>query len=394
MRGGAVRVLLAWEFGDNLGHAVPLARLARRLRAAGHRVHAAVQRLDSAGPLLHPHVDGLHQAPGWPFSPQDAVPPVAWADLLRPFGWARADDLEVLLRAWDSVFAAAAPDVLVSDAAPTALLAARGRVPAVAYGNGWSLPPRARPLPPLRWWDPGEPASLARREAPVAAAAAGAVSRRRDAPLGSLDEVFDGVGRICHGLPATDAFGPLRPPGDAVFVPPPIGVEEGAPARFPAGEGPRVFAYLSARHPALAAVLRALDAAPARVLAYVRGLPPAAARAHRRIAFAPGPVQLDQALAGADAAVCHSIAGSGAAFLAAGVPVLALPTQLEQEAAARTAHAALGGAAPFALPVPATRWGDALAAVLAPAARARAAAAALPPGDPPEDVILRWLEAR
>jgi UDP:flavonoid glycosyltransferase YjiC (YdhE family) len=383
------RALLVWEHGDNLGHVAPLAALARRLRGAGWEVHAAVQRLDVAGAFLADVVDVWHQAPLWPHSAGDAPVPLGWPDLLRPFGWSRAADLALLVGAWRSLLAGAAPDVIVADAAPTALLAARGRVRAVSFSHGFSLPPKTTPLPPLRWWAPPPPEAVALREAFVLDVVNGAAGRLGDPPLASLADLFDAGPRLGQGTPLTDHYGPLRPPGDLTWVGPAAALDAGEAARWPDGDGPRVFAYLSARHPALPRVLAALDGSGARVLAHVRGLLPPWRRDYRRISFADGPVRIREARAEADAAVCHSVAGTGSAFLAVGVPVLALPTQLEQEMAARAA--ADGGGVRLVLPSREARWSEALAEVTGPAVRAEAAALPRWEGPPAEDVVLEAL---
>jgi UDP:flavonoid glycosyltransferase YjiC (YdhE family) len=382
------RVLLAWELGDNLGHVAPLAPVARRFRAAGWEVHAAVQRLDVVGTFLSGVVDRWHQAPRWPYEPARGVAPLTYADLLRPFGWSRPQDLALLLGAWRSLLDAVAPDVLVADSAPTALLAARGRdLGRILFSNGYSQPPRQEPLPALRWWAPPPAAELRAREASVVDVAQQATG---DATFTCLADLFADSARLCQGTPATDAYGPVRPAGDVTWLGPSAAVEEGEPARWPEGEGPRVFAYLAGNHPSLPRMLSALERSGARALVYVRGLPAGLRRHHTGLRFADGPVRMGDLQQQADAAVCHSAAGTGAAFAAAGVPVLVLPTQLEQEMTARAASAR--GGVLVVRPTPEASFPEAVGSLLAPGLREtarQAAAAGAWRGPGADEVVLR-----
>src|SRR5262249_12877698 len=56
-------------------------------------------------------------------------------------GLADADALQMLLAAWDRLFALVKPDVVVADYAPAATLAARTRLPVILVGTGFTVPP-------------------------------------------------------------------------------------------------------------------------------------------------------------------------------------------------------------------------------------------------------------
>jgi rhamnosyltransferase subunit B len=43
-------ILIGWELGAGRGHALRIAQLAKALRAAGHRLSFAVQRVDALDP--------------------------------------------------------------------------------------------------------------------------------------------------------------------------------------------------------------------------------------------------------------------------------------------------------------------------------------------------------
>jgi UDP:flavonoid glycosyltransferase YjiC (YdhE family) len=113
--------------------------------------------------------------------------------------------------------------------------------------------------------------------------------------------------------------------------------ESGMAPQWPAGEGPRVFAYLKAGHPDHAAVLQALDAAGCQVLCYLpevnAGMKPPVVSP--RIHYATVPVDLTRAFADAALAICHAGQATVVQSLLAGVPLLLLPMQSEQFLMAR-----------------------------------------------------------
>src|SRR5262245_15242693 len=97
-------VLLAWELGANLGHAVRLGRLARGLAARGVRVVAAVQRPDRFQPYAV-GVAEIWQAPVWPgllgARWQRSEEAVTYDEILAELGFADPQVVTALLSSWD-----------------------------------------------------------------------------------------------------------------------------------------------------------------------------------------------------------------------------------------------------------------------------------------------------
>src|SRR3546814_14121331 len=84
------------------------------------------------------------------------------------------------------------PDVVVGDFSPTLNLAARGRVPSIVVGNGYTIPPGGRPMPPIRPWQPALEAFSVTHEAELLATAHAALAARGAAPLGHPADALDG----------------------------------------------------------------------------------------------------------------------------------------------------------------------------------------------------------
>src|SRR5690242_5607737 len=144
------RVLCAWELGSGLGHVGRLVPIARELRELGHEVvmvlrdSAYIDLVRSEGfetlaaPLLH----ALRETNPLPLNA---------SDILLNLGYDDARALHGALRAWRSTLALVAPDVVVADYAPMALVAGGlERIPRVTIGSGFALPPAGDPIPALR----------------------------------------------------------------------------------------------------------------------------------------------------------------------------------------------------------------------------------------------------
>lgn len=156
------RILLAWEIGSGRGHAYILAWIAGALKRRGYEPILAVQRLDSLQSVEAglAGVDCL-QVPVWPgtIDPgahRAAGPIVTLGDIVADLGLRVPSITRRMILAWDRLLAFVQPAVLIADYAPGALLAARGRVPTIAVGEGFTLPPTTMKRFPLLKADAGQ----------------------------------------------------------------------------------------------------------------------------------------------------------------------------------------------------------------------------------------------
>lgn len=229
-------ILLGWEFGGNRGHALRLVQLADRLKARGHQVSFALQRVDAITP------GEAKGSPIWPapVSPRLLVntarpgtgPPNTLGDILARLGFDDSAIVAAALRAWQTLFNAIKPDLVVAEYAPFLLMTARGRVKTVAVGTGFDAPPSEMPrFPSLT----GKPASID-EEATLAAfnAALGQIGGQR---LATLPELFTANIEISATFTEMDAYAewrirPLAMP--TVPQPPPV---------IAPGTGKEVFVY-------------------------------------------------------------------------------------------------------------------------------------------------------
>lgn len=115
------------------------------MRSRGHEIALALQQIGSAPPGSE-----IWQAPVWPgqlttLARRAAATPATMGDILAVLGLGDPGALSGLLHGWDRIMAAVRPDVVVAEFAPALTMAAFGRVPVLALGNGFSLPPADLP---------------------------------------------------------------------------------------------------------------------------------------------------------------------------------------------------------------------------------------------------------
>jgi UDP:flavonoid glycosyltransferase YjiC (YdhE family) len=319
-------VMFAWELGRGLGHLMNMRRIAQRLRAHGARTIAAVADPSSAGPLREAFSE-IVGAPRWPLHSRPAAQrsPLSSAtlnDILSGAGLADGAAVDRLLGAWDELLRTARPDLVIADFAPLAAMAARGRVPLLLIGNGYTLPPQEMPRFPLLHrrappeWDEERTLTLVN-------AAAG---RRGCATLERLPQLFSGDACHVHSFPLLDPYDTQRTQGldGPIF--------ERMPAPMAAGAS-SIFVYLSSGYAPHPSIFGALEPFARRLRIHAPGAPVDKLgdlrRAGARIDFEPMP--LADMTPAARLLVHNGGSGVASEALVAGVPQLVLSAQIEQD---------------------------------------------------------------
>jgi UDP:flavonoid glycosyltransferase YjiC (YdhE family) len=364
------RILIGWEFGANRGHATRLTRLAGALRAGGHEVAFALQRLDAIDPGEAGGA-AVWQAPVSPrllrSVPHRRPEPMAgMADILARLGMDEPSLVAAVVRGWRQLLGATRPDVVIAEFAPFLLLAAGGRVPTIALGTGFTLPPATMPAFPRLVDAAGTDQARLLETVNAGLAATGAE------PLAALPGMF----AADRAAPAT--FTELDPYADQRREP----LARPLPADFGAraGDGDEIFVYA----PETIAVDAALWAGLAESRLPVRvHVPRADARLRARLTglglgFEPEPLPFARIAERSRLLLSHGGHDFLCAGLAAGLPQVVFHYDLEKLChGLAVARAGLGGHVPLAAIEPAAfaaslvrLHGDA-----ALAARSRSAAA-------------------
>lgn len=331
-------VLLTYEFGAGLGHLNRLIAVAQRLESC--RLVFALPDLALGVPLVRRTFgEGAEIVQGvvWaaPTDPESRqVPTHTFADVIALFGFADAARLEALTARAAALLDAVKPDLVISDFAPTLRLASAGRVPTVVVGNGYTIPPGGRLLPPMRPWETVVgPASRA-QEGRLLTAVNAVRARRQGTAVDFFADLFQGE----HSFPCTiaefDPYGTARTepvvwPFNVPVIP------EGPPVAE--RRGPAAFCYFQSNHPALAPTLAAAGNLGVRAEVYVQGLDPqaVAARCARNVGVHRKPADFAVALPGTRVLVHHAGLGTAYAGVLAGTPQLVIPHNLEHAITAR-----------------------------------------------------------
>lgn len=398
-------ILFAWELGAHFGHASKILEVAGALGDAARlsvaaRNPAGFRQLapDLAVDLLAAPVAAPRRALAAPDHGQ------SYPDDLRHCGWRDPAELAALVEAWTTLYRLAKPDLIVAQAAPTALLAARGLdLPTAMVGSGYDAPPRCTPMPPFLFWQPERRAEVARREARILDTANAALARWRRPALDCFADVLrtDTYGvatfaEVDHYAPRSQ-FEPGHPP----YLGQLVTLDKGAEIDWLPGARRRILVYLRPG-------LRGFDACMGALAGLgpdhdvVLAAPGASLGLRDQLAGAPvrlidGPVRLDRLLGACDLGICHASNGIAAAFILHGVPQIGLPGHAEQVMVARSVmrhRLGLGLIGDYGTPEVARAISRVLAdADIAPRVRAVAARVARDPGTAPGPAMARALLA-
>lgn len=130
--------------GLNQGHISILLPIARDLLAAGHQVELAVRDLGALPDTLE---DGIRlwQAPVWAGSLSKRSgswqPPNSLNDVLALAGVGDTAVFRSMILGWSSLLSLIKPDAVICEYSPALATAARGVIPSVAVGTGFTTPP-------------------------------------------------------------------------------------------------------------------------------------------------------------------------------------------------------------------------------------------------------------
>lgn len=335
----AKRILLVWELGGGAGHLLRLGWIAKALGERGYDPIFALPHTEALAVIEEP-LQGRTRldAPVWPHRPSQ--PPdsnrrrvATMGDILVKGGLHSAESIDALFVAADRLIASADPHAIVADYAPASLLTARGRIPSIAVGNAFTLPPwqtaqfnNLDHLGRAPIFDEAETLTLVNEWLTP-------VGRR---PLQHLPEIFY-ADRTCVGT-----FSELDPYADARSVPP---VPPWLPSWEQGGTQKRdeIFCYLSAGSDFQSTVLLALaDVArttPVRLHARHLAREAVELLTAAAITVETELIPFEQIQARSRLIVSLGSFGLVSCALAAGIPQIVLPPNLAMDVTGRAVEA-------------------------------------------------------
>ncbi len=330
------RILLAWEGGAGRGHIVTLKVMAQAL-GPGHSYDAALCRMEHAAELagicesIYPSAGlynhrGMRKAAGSPGT-------ASWADFLGDLIFAHPERLRLQFDWWTEVLSTRQIDLVISDFAPIALMAARALdIPSVCVGTGYSAPPPGMDRFPilLPRFD-----VLVHDEMTLLANANAVLSEAGAAPMARFSDLYDASVSMPRTIRQLDPYDGLR---HEPLLPP---LNEALPRD--ASGGDEIFVYFSTAETSYEPIVDALCMLDLPLRAYLPGVDPAIAarlvQSGVMVENAPVPVE---AIAARSRIVLNAGQhGSLCMGLGLGLPQLAFTQHLEHEFHAQRA-AALG----------------------------------------------------
>lgn len=324
-----MKVLFAWELGANYGHLARDLPVAERLRDLGHDVSFAVCDLDGAERTLAPAGFAFMPCPSLSRPSRLEGAPVNYSDILAQQGYAERARLSALLRAWVTLLRVAAIDVVVSDFAPTALIAARVLGLSVeVIGPPFSVPPAISPLPSIRPWDPITHEQLVQADSRVLTVMNEVLAEFGAEALPDVASLFAGITPHITHFAELDCYGPRT---SVNYVGPIAGRSSLPRVEWQRPGSKRVFAYLHPALPGLEPLLQGIQQVGAEVICVIPGAADSMIDRLRRTGLNARntPVDVAALLPDADAVVGYGSAGLIAEALRHGVPMLLTPLLVE-----------------------------------------------------------------
>jgi len=320
------RIEFCWELGGGTGHVTTLFPIAAAMKARGHPVRFLLRDLKAAADLEGAGELPREGAPIWNGPPQFPQPR-NFGEILLNFGYHDAATVKALIEAWRERLQGSG--AIIANVAPAAHLAARTLgIPAFEISQGFHVPPRTFPAPPLRDWETHRRSELEAADRRVLDSMNGALLSFNAAPIATIGELFE-PRHMLLTYPELDIY-PERGPAEYFGI---TNTGEGsAIPPWPDAKGPRMFAYLYKYHTMLEPLLAALHALDMPTLILCRGIAPELREKYGRgpVHFSDEPMAVSKILPQASAVICHGSHQMTAQALLAGKPVLLLPTQLEQ----------------------------------------------------------------
>ena len=336
-----MNILAAWELGGNWGHVSRDLPVLRRLQAEGHDVRYAV-RDTTIAPTLSASV-GIRciAAPGGATLRRMPRGLAGFGAILFADGFSDATVLEQRLTGWMRLFDEHKAQVLVSDYAPAALLAARvAGIPSVAFGSGFEIPPDAALLPSFSG-SAAQDEAVRRFSEGMVLFNVNRVLQRLGAPsLQRLAQVFQGTRNVLTTVDELDHCGARL---DATYAGPVQDLPGGVAAAWNSTTKPRVLVHLRGMLPLIDEVLQTLGTVGAEAVAV---LPDVGRLPHidANLQVFRKPVCFDGLLETATLVIASG-SGTLTTALLAGIPVLLLPANAEQAMLARRVEDAGAGMA-------------------------------------------------
>jgi rhamnosyltransferase subunit B len=268
----------------------------------------------------------IWQAPVWPRLLQPLGrnfprPPATMGDILAYSGLDDPEAMTAMIMAWDRILQDSRPDAVVAEYAPMLQLAARGRVPVLGFGTGFSLPPEHLPAFPSFT---GQPAVCP--EPQLLSGLNSSLEKTGREPLAALPAIYAAGRNLVASFSELDPYREWR--REPVGAPAVSG-----PVPLSTGEGEELFIYFNgtARRPGAFWQAVADSRLPARVHDPLIGDADAATLERAGIRVARAPVAFPEIAERSRLLLSHGGSGFVSSGMMAGLPQIIIPFDVEKK---------------------------------------------------------------
>ncbi|MDD5285343.1 MAG: UDP-glucuronosyltransferase [Desulfuromonadaceae bacterium] len=323
------KILFAWELGGNYGHLGKQLMIARTMKRRGYNCQFAARNVSEASFHLAGDNFEIVQAPFHSTQEGESEVLSSYVDILRLNGFDPPALLQQLVESWHAIFEAVAPEIVVIDYSPMAVLAAKIKgIPVLRLDTGFGCPPDEIPFPSFRPWLDIPVELMLEKELKLLENINQVCRGLGTPPFRSLQDVLATGMDLLTTFPELDSY-PRRRFGH--YIGPLINISDGTNAVWPDGPELRVFAYLRP-FDGLEIVLHELAERSLSVIAVVPGIEPKLAGRYTgdRFQIVENPVRLAGILNKMDLAVTYGSQGLANICMLQGVPTIPIPPMIEQ----------------------------------------------------------------
>lgn len=337
--------MFVWELGDNFGHLSRNIPIAKALRSVGYDINFVCRNLRISAQLLQKNLFGYFQAPLSLYFNNPNLPETAsYGEMLFRLGYADVGNLLGVLEGWINLPYVLNPKVIILDYAPIALLAARiTKIPVVAIGAGFEMPPFVTPSP-WRITDQNvDEDRIFKAESCVLNTFNSILSMIKQEPLNCLADLYKNIPIALTTFSELEHYSAIGFPRDELphighiefdisgskFFDWPVNIQN-----FP-NTRPKIFVYLRNFVKGINNILIALSELNADILCFIPNITDEQNEMKNDRFFISNESQvLSALLPNLDLVVNYAGAGTVANTLLAGVPMLLVPHYSEQKSTA------------------------------------------------------------
>ena len=329
-------ICCCWELGAGVGHVVNLLPIAHELRKRGHKIKWIIPAATQASDLLTKENFDISILPI--NRPVGAIAaPKTFAEILCGVGYLDPINLTAAVARWRTSFIEFQADLIITEYAPTALLASKSlRLSSVKLGPSFTFPPPQTPMPSFRIWEKVAQSKLGSLEKKVLSTVNQVLEHFQVEQISNLYLMLQTNDTFLTTFPEFDEYGKRT---DTEYLGTPASYSGGATVNWPTAEGKKVFAYLKSDFDNLISTLEALGSTFLPTVVCVLGASQTLVELYSRpqLKVVNYLVDFNDVIDNADVVIAHGT-GTIAAALLAGIPTITLAMNIEQHIRGRIAQ--------------------------------------------------------